>query len=103
MILLWSPHTCSDTHSIEKIWHKFLRQLAVLYNDFISHDQHEFSILKSEYKITSLEFRRYETDLTLLYNILNGYTNSIEFRKLISFNVPVVKTLRYGPNNFSCT
>ena len=89
---IWCPYTKSDIRYLEKIQHRFLRQLAFLNGEPLSRTDHDYSHIQNRFHVQSLERRRSSSDVILLFKILHGEIVCPELLQCINFSIPARNT-----------
>lgn len=85
---VWTPSSAIDKKVLESVQSKFLRKLAFVNMSPMRFDEHDYTHIKNQFGIQSLETRRNIADLLLLYKILHGLVDSSNLLSSIKLHVP---------------
>lgn len=84
--IIWSPYTKSDINSIERVQNRFLKYMSFKLN--IPIIDHNYNPIRSTLNVQTLLLRRELSDITFVYNLINGLISSPPLLNSIPFNVP---------------
>lgn len=85
---VWSPSSKVDMKLLETVQSKFMRKLAFMNWTPLPFDCHDYSEIKSQFGIKSLDSRRKIADLIFLYKILNREIDCPYLLGQIRFHIP---------------
>lgn len=85
---VWTPSAAKDKKLLESVQTKFLRRLAWLNKTPMRFDDHDYTYIRNQFKVSTLESRRIVADLTLLYKTLNNEIDCPALLAEIGIHVP---------------
>lgn len=85
---MWSPYTGTDVNLLESVQSKFMRRLAYLNGTPLGFYDHDYSLIKQQFEINSLENRRIIADSLFLFKVLTHSIDCPYITANIGFHVP---------------
>ena len=83
--VIWSPNQLKYKQLIERVQHSFLRFAAYRLGQSMAVTYHDYIPIMNQLNLRSLEFRRAETGLLFLFNIINSLINCLQQSRSFRF------------------
>lgn len=85
---IWNPYTEKNVNLLESVQNRFLRLYAYKHGQPMHWTDHDYSTVRNQYNISTLESRRKYNDVILFYKILNGHIDCTELVSKFRLRVP---------------